>query len=219
VVRIPSLAGRSNATATTDENGDGVVDARDDAIATEKIDDRTERRLVRGRRDGTADVAEPVTEQPTEYLVNDRAAGTVSDPATTGHIPVVATPVTERTVDDEVDETPVVRGPRARASLFATLGLFVGVVAAATVLTGVLADFGLALGVVGALLSLGGFAATSRRHVAGRFDAILGFVLSLAAVVVGILAVTDNLSWLSLDTDTIPQFHTWLHDQWHNLTN
>ncbi|WP_344078941.1 hypothetical protein [Luedemannella helvata] len=248
------MTGRSDATATKDENADGVVDSRDDAIAAdraEQIDDRTERRLVRGRRDGTADVAAPVDTSAREPLVTDRVAGTVDDRDATGRLTPVDeratvdertatgrfTPVDGRTTVDEPtatgrvapvttepdtddDTTPAVepRGPRPRASLFATLGLLVGVVAAATVLTGVLADFGIALGVIGALFSLGGFSATARRHVAGRFDAVLGFFLSLAAVVLGVLAVTNSLSWLSLDTDTIPAVHTWLHDQWTALT-
>ena len=262
MVRIPTFAGRSDATATNDENADGVVDSRDDAIAAdradatdraEQIDERSERRLVRGRRDGTADVPAPAADGTREPLVNDRVAGTTGraavapgdhltetptgrvvdtsaghlvetptgfvdpDPTTTGRVAPTATPVD---TEPDTDTEPVVvpRGPRPRASLFATLGLLVGVVAAATVLTGVLADFGIALGVLGALFSVGGFSATARRHVAGRFDAVLGFVFSLAAVVLGILAVTNSLDWLSLNTDTIPAFHTWLHAQWTALT-
>ncbi|GAA1787776.1 hypothetical protein GCM10009682_07200 [Luedemannella flava] len=256
MVRIPTFAGRSDATATKDENADGVVDGRDDAIAAERaeqIDERAERRLVRGRRDGTADVAAPAVTDTREPLVNDRATGrvveaptgrvtdaptgrvveaptgrvtdaptgrVVTDPTTTGRItPVTTAPVVTEPDTADTEPAAVPRGPRPRASLSATLGLLFGVVAAATVLTGVLADFGLALGVLGALFSVGGFSATTRRHVAGRFDAILGFLLSLAAVVLGILAVTGSLSWLSLDTDTIPAFHTWLHSQWSALTN
>jgi hypothetical protein len=290
VVRIPTFAGRSDATATNDENGDGVVDSRDDAPVNEQIDERAERKLVRARRDDTS--ATPVVAPPTATgrvavdpagrvtdadgravpdpdgpvvtdrdgrvvphsdgravtdsdgrVVTDPDGRVVTDPATTGRVgsgPVVADPestgrlravpagtvVTEPDGTepdgieraDDVEPAAVPKGPRPRASLFATLGLLFGVVSAAAVLTGVLADFGIALGVVGALCSLGGFSATARRHVAGRFDAVLGFVLSLAAVVLGILAVTDSLSWLSLDTDTIPAVRDWLHQQWNALT-
>jgi len=299
VVRIPTFAGRSDATATNDENGDGVVDSRDDALVNEQIDERGERKLVRARRDDTSgtpvvttatgraatDPASRVTDADGHVVtdgngrvltdrdgrvVSDRDGRVVSDrdgrlvpesdgrvvtdsdgravtdsdgrivtdPAATGRVgsgPVVADPEatgrlravpagtvvtepdgTERA--DDVEPAAVPKGPRPRASLFATLGLLFGVVSAAAVLTGVLADFGIGLGVVGALCSLGGFSATARRHVAGRFDAVLGFVLSLAAVVLGILAVTGSLSWLSLDTDTIPAVRDWLHQQWNALT-
>ena len=71
-------------------------------------------------------------------------------------------------------DTPVVTGPRPRASLVATLSLVVGVASAITVLTGVLAGPGVALGLIAAFLGIGGMAATSRRHVAGKSDALAG---------------------------------------------
>ena len=55
-------------------------------------------------------------------------------------------------------------------------------------------------------------------YVAGRFDAMLGLVLALVAIVVGILAVTNSLSWLNLDTDTVPQVRDWLVTHWNSVT-
>ena len=64
--------------------------------------------------------------------------------------------------------TPEVVGPRPRSSVLATLSLIFGVGAALSVLSGVLAGPGIALGIVAAFLGIGGIAATSRRHVAGK---------------------------------------------------
>jgi hypothetical protein len=38
-------------------------------------------------------------------------------------------------------------------------------------------------------------------------------------VVVGILAMSGALSWLSTDTDTVPQVRDWLRTQWEAMTN
>jgi hypothetical protein len=122
------------------------------------------------------------------------------------------------TTDVETVETVEPVGPRPRSSLFATLSLIVGIIAVVAVLTGMLADVGVGVGILAAVLSIGGLSATRRRHVAGRFDAVLGLVLGLIAIMVGILAVTNSLSWLNLDTDTIPQVRDWLVNQWNTVT-
>lgn len=103
---------------------------------------------------------------------------------------------------------PVVH--RTRASAVATMALVIGVVAAGAVATGVLAGPGVALGILAAFLGLGGMAATSRPYVAGKGDALLGMFFGLAAVVVGVLALTGTLSWLSDETNTVTQLGEWL---------
>jgi hypothetical protein len=113
---------------------------------------------------------------------------------------------------------PTIVGPRPRSSLFATLSLIIGVVAVVAVFTGMLADVGVGLAIVAAVFSFGGLSATRRRHVAGRFDAVLGLVLALVAIMVGILAITNSLPWLSLDTDTVPQVRDWLVTNWNTVT-
>jgi hypothetical protein len=121
-------------------------------------------------------------------------------------------------VEDTETVEPTTVGPRPRSSLFATLSLIVGLIAVLAVLTGMLADLGVGLGIVAAVLSIGGLSATRRRHVAGRFDAMLGLGLALVAIVIGILAITNSLPWLSLDTDTVPQVRDWLVSQWNAMT-
>ncbi|HEU4423769.1 MAG TPA: thrombospondin, partial [Pilimelia sp.] len=91
-----------------------------------------------------------------------------------------------------------------------------GVAAILMVLTGVLAGYGIALGVVGLFLSIGGISATGRRHVAGKSDAVLGAGLSVAAMVIGALAMTGSLSWLSTETDNVQQVRQWLDTQLAN---
>ena len=182
MVRIPSFARRSETTtATEDRNRDGRIDERDEptrptadtrAVAVrDKVDDRG----VRPARAGTATVAKPDTRRD----------------------PVPAPATRERAAD-----RPVVApaGPRPRASLLATLGLVVGVTAALAVLTGVLAGYGIALGIAGLLLSIGGMSATGKRHVAGKSDAFIGIALNLGAMVVGALALTGALPWLTTES-------------------
>jgi hypothetical protein len=119
----------------------------------------------------------------------------------------VNTPVKERVVEEK---TPVVAGPRPRASMLATLGLILGVGSALLVLSGPLLGYGVGLAVLALILSLSGISATGKRHVAGRTDAVLGMLLALAAIVVGVLALTGSLSWLGTDTNTVESVRNWL---------
>jgi hypothetical protein len=105
---------------------------------------------------------------------------------------------------------PVAAGPKPRASLLATLGLIGGVAAALLVLSGPLLPYGIGLAVLALILSVSGMHATGRRHVAGKTDALIGMVLSLAAIVVGVLALTGSLSWLGTDMQPVATLRQWL---------
>ena len=113
-----------------------------------------------------------------------------------------ATPPTATTVP--------LAGPRARASVIATMALMFGLTAALSVLTGVLAGAGVAIGMVAAFFGVAGIATTSRRHVAGKGNALLGIALGLAAVVIGTLALTHSLSWLNPTANEVARVHDWL---------
>jgi hypothetical protein len=106
--------------------------------------------------------------------------------------------------------------PRARASVVATMALMFGLTAALAVLTGVLAGAGVAIGMIAAFLGVAGIATTSRRHVTGKGNALTGIALGLSAVVIGTLAVTHSLSWLSVTTNEVARVHDWiaLHLPW-----
>lgn len=117
---------------------------------------------------------------------------------------------------DTVRDEPVVTGPKPRASLLATLGLVLGVVAAMLVLSGPLLGYGIGVAVLALILSLSGIHATGKRHVAGKSDALLGMVLSLGAIVVGVLALTGSLSWLGTDMQPVTSVREWLDAQFAN---
>jgi hypothetical protein len=100
---------------------------------------------------------------------------------------------------------------KPRTSGLASLSLVVSVVAALAVATGALAGLGAGVGILGLLLGLAGLAATGRRYyLAGRFEATAAVLLSLGAIVVGVLAVTGELSWLDTGTDQVARLRDWL---------
>lgn len=117
------------------------------------------------------------------------------------------------TASPTAPEAPVTRGPKPRASLLATLGLIVSVAGALFVLTGTLAGYGIGLGAFGAVLAVLGLMATRRRHVAGTTDALFGVLIGLAAVVVGVLAMTGQFDWPTTDGDWVQRFREWLDSQ------
>ncbi|MGW5671354.1 hypothetical protein [Micromonospora sp. NPDC003776] len=111
---------------------------------------------------------------------------------------------------------PVAVGPKPRASLLATLGLIVSVAGALFVLTGTLAGYGIGLGAVGAVLSVLGLMATRRRHIAGKTDALIGIIAGLAAVVLGVVAMTGQFDWPTTDGQWVGRFREWLDSQFAN---
>jgi hypothetical protein len=122
----------------------------------------------------------------------------------------------DRVGAEPVTPEPVVTGPKPRASLLATLGLILAVAGAMLVLSGPLLGYGIGVAGVALLLSLGGIRATRKRHVAGKSDALIGIVLALAAIVVGVLALTGALSWLGTDMHPVTSLREWLDAQFTN---
>ncbi len=119
---------------------------------------------------------------------------------------VVERPVDERTV---VEEPPAPRW--VRVSALATFGLVVGLLALAATLTGLLAPVGVAAGVVGGAISAGGLVGASRRGVTGHSVALLGLLLSIAAIVLGVLAMGGYLPWLDSRTDEVAKARDWFN--------
>jgi hypothetical protein len=107
----------------------------------------------------------------------------------------------------------VVVGPRPRASMLATLALILGVVAALALLTGMLTGPAVAVGAIAALMGFGGLSATTRRHVAGKSDSLLGIALGLATVVVGALTLTGTLTVFDGEANYVTQARDWLQAQ------
>ena len=125
----------------------------------------------------------------------------------TGQAPIAPD---ERTARHAEDRPPVIAGPKPRASFLATLGLIFAVVSAMLVLSGPLLGYGIGVAVLALILSLSGIHATGRRHVAGKTDALIGMFVSLAAIVVGVLALTGSLSWLGTDMQPVQSVRDWL---------
>ncbi|MDG4767571.1 thrombospondin [Solwaraspora sp. WMMD406] len=243
MVRIPALSRRSDpaepveagqppstaATTTTTTEADRAAADREHArrsaehasaqrSAAERAADRAEtQQLDTARRDtaGRDTVRRGDTaETPTVGRDRGPATGTaVVDPATRPTPGPRPEPPTREETGPRPTPPPAPAGPRPRASLLATASLIVGLAAAAFVLSGALAPYGIALGVIALALGLGGISATARRHVAGRTEALIGIVLALGTMIVGSLAMTGALTWLTTETDTVNQLREWLDSQ------
>jgi hypothetical protein len=121
--------------------------------------------------------------------------------------------VSHRAEPENTVTEPVVAGPKPRASLLATLGLILGVASVLLVLSGPLFGYGIGVAVLALILSLSGIHATGKRHVAGKSDALIGMVLSLGAIVLGVLALTGALPWLGTDAQPVNNVREWLDAQ------
>ncbi|RGC70535.1 hypothetical protein C5N14_03550 [Micromonospora sp. MW-13] len=210
-MKIPSLLSRRSEPATTyDSNGDGRVDGFAEAVATDTsppvgqpvLTDRgDEQATYRLDRDHTAERPSPA----------DRTAERPSPADRTAERPVPA----DRTDADAETRSELTPQPelKPRASLLATLGLVAGVAGALAVLTGTLAGYGIAVGALGAVLSVFGLLATRRRHIAGKTDALFGMAFGLAAVVLGVLAMTGQFDWPTTDGDWVQRLREWLDSQ------
>jgi hypothetical protein len=117
------------------------------------------------------------------------------------------------TASDTVSAKPVAPVKKARASLLATLGLGFSVAGALFVLSGPLMGYGVGLAGLAFVLSIAGLHATGKRHVAGKPDALIGLIVSLGAIVVGVLGLTGSLSWLGTDAQTVNITREWLDTQ------
>ena len=193
------------------------------------------RNLLTGRRDSDPVAADADNEEVADRRVqtDDRSTSrrmptlfgrrtsrddeTTQD-ATTSRMAAGGTTVKDRTAERVVTgrptttepDTVVEPTPWAHVSGMATLSLILGVAALAATLTGLLAVEGVALGVIGGAVAAGGLVGASRRGVTGHSLAFLGLVTSLGAILLGILAITGELSWLDSKTDEVARAHDWL---------
>ncbi|MEU3454477.1 DUF4190 domain-containing protein [Micromonospora sp. NPDC006766] len=232
------LSRRNGPARSQDVNGDGIVDDRDRdpvAVAEADGDPRTPDRMAEPRTADRADVRRRAAARaaPGQPLGTEpRSDRATADPG----------PRPGRTVDMDRDDrldrpldrddrpdrpldradldgrvVPAALGPKPRASLLATVGLIVSVVGALFVLTGTLAGYGIGLGAVGAVLAVLGLIATRRRHVAGKTDALIGIVVGLAAVVLGVVAMTGQFDWPTTGGEWVGRFREWLDSQFAGL--
>jgi hypothetical protein len=224
-VRLPTFS-RHAATDNTDDERPTVATGN-----TTPVRERTD-----AAPRGTATVAEPTDATTTRWAEKDRADANRAEERATAKaerdaanrdanvkVPETRDPDQTERMDRVADSTPVAErtpvvaaGPKPRASLLATFGLILAVAAAMLVVSGPLLGYGIGVAVLALILSLSGIHATGRRHVAGKTDALIGMVVSLAAIVVGVLALTGSLSWLGTDMQPVNSLREWLDTQFGN---
>jgi len=198
-VRIPTFSRRSDTDIAADEHPTAAttpVRARKGGSTVARPDDETTSRFTTAgapadRRDARFEHAD---------ARQDRGFADVDRSATTRE-------------QEYVHDEPVVTGPKPRASLLATLGLILAVASALLVLSGPLLGYGIGVAGLALILSLAGLRATKKRHVAGKTDALIGTIVSLAAIVVGVLALTGSLYWLGTDMQPVNSVREWLDTQ------
>jgi hypothetical protein len=202
-MRMPTFSRQSDPTTederpTVASNGTTPVRARTDAPPPPAA----------ARKDSS--VARPSEETTTEFpaQVDDRAAANRSANVDLAKVDTSSDPV--RT------EPPVVAGPKPRASFLATLSLILAVAGALLVLSGPLTGYGIGVAGLALVLSLGGIRATRRRHVAGKTDAVIALLVSLAAIAVGIFALMGQLPWAGTDVQPVNSLRDWLDTQFGN---
>jgi hypothetical protein len=173
--------------------------------------------------DGRVEADKPTTRKMPAFLgrrttaAYDTIQSTTPD-RTTSRMAAGGTTVKDRTAErvgsgraaTTEPDTVVQPTPWAHVSGMATLSLILGVAALAAVLSGLLAAEGVALGVIGGAVAAGGLVGASRRGVTGHSLAFLGLVASLGAILLGILAIGGELSWLNSKTDEVAKAHNWL---------
>jgi hypothetical protein len=195
--------------ATETPSGETLVEERpDQAVADDTlVDEKTaEAREDEAAREG----AEEQAESDNTQRISTRPVVTTAPP------PVVTEPdVVEEPVAEPVEE-PVKTG-WAHVSLTASLSLVIGTLAIAATLTGLLAPLGFAAGILAVLLGFAALVGVRRNNVTGHGLMVFGIVFGLIAVVLSMLAMGGQLSWLSNKTDEIATVHTWLNDHFHWL--
>ncbi|HEY2793902.1 MAG TPA: hypothetical protein VGJ28_16170 [Micromonosporaceae bacterium] len=187
--------------ATETPSGETLVEERpDQAVADDTlVDEKTaEAREDEAAREG----AEEQAESDNTQRISTRPVVTTAPP------PVVTEP--------DVVEEPVKTG-WAHVSLTASLSLVIGTLAIAATLTGLLAPLGFAAGILAVLLGFAALVGVRRNNVTGHGLMVFGIVFGLIAVVLSMLAMGGQLSWLSNKTDEIATVHTWLNDHFHWL--
>jgi hypothetical protein len=161
-----------------------------------------------------AETVVPDEEEHTQRIMTRKSSSTFDDEPDA----VVPETVVPETVVPETVVEPVVESRGwAHVSVVASLSLIVGTLAIAATLTGLLAPLGFAAGILALILGVVAFASVSRRNVTGHGLVLFGVIFGAIAVVLSVLAMGNDLSWLSKDTNEVTVVHNWLNDHMHWL--
>ncbi|WP_412543763.1 hypothetical protein R8Z50_15110 [Longispora sp. K20-0274] len=187
--------------------------------------------LSRFRREGPAGTPTPVTvrDQKDGAAVRDQRGGAAvrGRDGATGHGPA------DRAVPDRADQDvpdraappdrdlpgrPAPAEPavevRGRTGVTSVLALVVGLTALYAALTGVLARPALLVGLLGLVLAVTAVVRPTRRRVTGNGLAVLGALLSVAALAIGIAVATGSLPGLDGGTDQVVRVRDWFAGWW-----
>ncbi|GAA4707402.1 hypothetical protein [Phytohabitans rumicis] len=118
---------------------------------------------------------------------------------------------------DDFDVTADLGFPQyqwTHVSTSATLGLITGILALVASLTGLLAPQGAALGVVSVVICLVGLRAVDKPYVTGHGLVVLGLLAAVAAIVIGLVAMTGEFTWPNSGTNEVDRVHDWLDEKW-----
>jgi hypothetical protein len=102
----------------------------------------------------------------------------------------------------------------AHVSKSATLGLITGIMALGASLTGLLAPQGAALGVLSVVICLVGLRAVDKPYVTGHGLVVLGLFAAVAAILIGLVAMTGEFNWPNSGTNEVDRVHDWLDENW-----
>lgn len=196
-MRFPSFPRQTSADSTVEDRPTTTTTQRDDRLP-HRSPVATRAGTVTPPRDETTTTIPATRTLPETRTESERAAAVTEERPPAGRATVDPQPVADR---------------KPRASLMATAGLVLGVAGALLVLSGPLMGYGIGVAALGLLLSLGGLLATRKRHVAGKTDALIGMLLSLGAIVIGVLALTGSLNWLGTDMQPVNDLRQWLDAQ------
>jgi hypothetical protein len=215
------MFGRHSSNATVpadtvgDERADNVVDDQDNTVVTEATAEARQDDAARVAAADQAAADRDAADQASAAATAQRedAERAAADQAAADRA------AEEKAADDKAADDVVepVSTRWAHVSLLASLSFFLGTLAVAATLTGLLAPLGFAAGIVavvlGALASLG----VRRRNVTGHGLVTFGILFGLIAIILSVLAMAGDLSWLSNKTDEIATVHNWLNDHFHWL--
>jgi hypothetical protein len=210
-VRIPTFS-RQSGTDSEDERPTAVTST---ATGTTPVRERSDVPAARrGPDDTTVTDGKPLVAPPPANPSRPMAGRPpVRDDRDAANRDAKVAVADGKPAESTVEDVPVRDDRKPRASVLATLGLILSVVSALLVLSGPLLGYGIGLAVLALILSLGGISATGSRHIAGKTDALIGMILSLGAIVVGVLALTGSLSWLGTDMHPVTSVRQWLDTQ------
>jgi hypothetical protein len=184
------MFGRHSATAVADR--DTAADDRTEVVETPRVVDQT----------------------MTDSDVTQRRAPVVDDERVVEPTPSEDERVVEKR--EPVAVVPEAEPQRwAHVSFMAALSLVIGVLAVAATLTGLLAPVGFAAGVLAVLVGALATYSVSRPNVTGHGLVVFGVLFGAIAIILSLLAINGQLSWLSSDTNEITTVHNWLNDNLH----